>query len=103
MGFGGGLFSVGTLTATMRLSKDGERSGLALGAWGAVQASSAGTAIVVGGLVRDWIGVQGYAAVYSAEIVLLILTLVVVGPLVRPASEFVARTNRPFGLAEFPA
>ncbi len=103
MGFGGGLFSVGTLTAMMRLSQDGERSGLALGAWGAVQASCAGMAIVIGGLVRDAIGTQGYATVYSAEIALLVFTLIAVGPLVRPASEFVARTNRPFGLAEFPA
>ncbi len=103
MGFGGGLFSVGTLTATMQLSQDGKRSGLALGAWGAVQASCAGTAIAVGGLVRDAIGSSGYATVYSAEIVLLILTLIAVGPLVRPTSEFVARTKRPFGLAEFPA
>jgi BCD family chlorophyll transporter-like MFS transporter len=103
MGFGGGLFSVGTLTATMQLSQDGKRSGLALGAWGAVQASCAGSAIAIGGLVRDALGASGYATVYSAEIVLLIFTLVAVGPLVRPASEFVARTNRPFGLAEFPA
>jgi hypothetical protein len=26
-----------------------------------------------------------------------------VGPLVRPASEFIMRTPQPFGLAEFPA
>jgi MFS transporter, BCD family, chlorophyll transporter len=103
MGFGGGLFSVGTLTATMHLSQDGKRSGLALGAWGAVQASCAGTAILVGGLVRDALGASGYATVYTAEIALLIFTLIAVGPLVRPASEKSLRTNRPFGLAEFPA
>ena len=103
MGFGGGLFAVGTLTATMRLSQDGQRAGLALGVWGAVQATCAGTAIALGGLVRDALGTQGYATVYTAEIVLLVFTLIAVGPLVRPASEFVARTNRPFGLAEFPA
>ncbi|UVO54116.1 PucC family protein [Sphingomonas sp. SUN039] len=103
MGFGGGLFSVGTLTATMALSQDGKRSGLALGAWGAVQASCAGSAILLGGLVRDALGASGYATVYTAEIVLLIATLIAVGPLVRPASEKSLRTNRPFGLAEFPA
>ncbi len=103
MGFGGGLFAVGTLTATMRLSQDGQRSGLALGAWGAVQATCAGSAIALGGLVRDALGTQGYATVYTAEIVLLIFTLIAVGPLVRPASEYSLRTPRPFGLAEFPA
>ena len=41
IGFGGGLFAVGTLTAAMALARDGE-SGLALGAWGAVQATAAG-------------------------------------------------------------
>lgn len=103
MGFGGGLFAVGTLTATMRLSQDGKRSGLALGAWGAVQATCAGSAIAIGGLVRDALGTQGYATVYTAEIVLLVFTLIAVGPLVRPASEYSLRTHRPFGLAEFPA
>ena len=41
IGFGGGLFAAGTLTAAMALARDGE-SGLALGAWGAVQATAAG-------------------------------------------------------------
>jgi BCD family chlorophyll transporter-like MFS transporter len=103
MGFGGGLFSVGTLSATMNLSQNGKRSGLALGAWGAVQASCAGIAVAVGGLVRDALGATGYATVYSAEIIMLLITLIAVGPLVRPASEYSTRTPRPFGLAEFPA
>ena len=42
IGFGGGLFAVGTLTAAMELARDGH-SGLALGAWGAVQATAAGS------------------------------------------------------------
>ena len=42
-GFGGGFFSVGSLTAAMALDH-GDRSGLALGAWGAVQATAAGGA-----------------------------------------------------------
>ena len=118
MGFGGGLFSVGTLTAAMHLSSGGARSGLALGAWGAVQATCAGTAIALGGLLRDVIGdaatadrlgpaltgpATGYAFVYLCEIVLLFGTLVALGPLVRRASDVSSRPARPFGLAEFPA
>ena len=38
IGFGGGLFALGTLTAAMAIAQDGE-SGMALGAWGAVQAT----------------------------------------------------------------
>ena len=52
IGFGGGLFSVGTLTAAMSLESGG-LIGLALGAWGAVQATSAGIAIGLGGAIRD--------------------------------------------------
>jgi BCD family chlorophyll transporter-like MFS transporter len=117
IGFGSGLFVVGTLTAAMALARDGE-SGLALGAWGAVQATAAGTAIAAGGAIRDVIsslGVQGvlgpaladpsvgYGAVYYLEIILLFATLAAIGPLVRPAATVI---NQPlstgFGLAEFP-
>ncbi len=42
IGFGGGLFAVGTLTAAMSFEKIAG-AGLALGAWGAVQATSAGS------------------------------------------------------------
>ena len=52
IGFGGGFFSVGTLAGAMARERNGE-SGLALGAWGAVQATSAGLAIALGGAVRD--------------------------------------------------
>ena len=112
MGFGGGLFSVGTLTAAMGLSRDG-RSGLALGAWGAVQASCAGSAILLGGLLRDALvradlgpvlggPGTGYAAVYLVEIVLLLAMLIAVGPLVgRRAREQGSAPTR-FGLTEFP-
>lgn len=51
-GFAGGLFSHGTLTATMQ-SAPKEQIGLSLGAWGAVQATCAGVAIALGGLIRD--------------------------------------------------
>ncbi len=52
IGFGGGLFSVCTLTAAMNLER-GEQTGLALGAWGAVQATAAGGAVALGGVIRD--------------------------------------------------
>jgi BCD family chlorophyll transporter-like MFS transporter len=97
IGFGGGFFSVGTLAGAMARERNGE-SGLALGAWGAVQAMSAGIAIALGGAVRDGItslavhgslgpvltgAATGYGAVYQIEIVLLFATLVAIGPLVR--------------------
>ncbi|QWE13604.1 PucC family protein [Polynucleobacter sp. AP-Titi-500A-B4] len=89
IGFGGGLFSHGTLTATMQLAPSDQR-GLALGAWGAVQATAAGVAIGLGGIIRDivvaigaanWFpeGVigpaTGYSFVYLLEIGLLITTI----------------------------
>ncbi|GAB5446768.1 PucC family protein [Gymnodinialimonas sp.] len=51
-GVGAGLFGHGTLTATMRRAPR-EQIGLALGAWGAVQATAAGIAIAAGGIIRD--------------------------------------------------
>ena len=103
MGFGGGLFSVGTLTAAMALSKDG-RSGLALGAWGAVSATCAGTAILLGGLLRDVMATSsGYTAVFLTEIILLLAMLIAIGPLVRRVGgSFEIYPNQKFGLTEFP-
>jgi len=117
IGFGGGLFAVGTLTAAMALAGSGE-SGLALGAWGAVQATSAGVAIAVGGALRDIFSElalagslgpalteasTGYSIVYHVEIFFLFAALVAIGPLVRPlgASPSDASSQR-FGLAELP-
>jgi BCD family chlorophyll transporter-like MFS transporter len=67
--------------------------GLALGAWGAVQASAAGVAVGLGGALRDVVGVSplaaklgpaiGYIVVYCIELVLLAATIVVVMPLIR--------------------
>ena len=100
IGFGGGLFGHGTLTATMAAAEGGD-SGLALGAWGAVQATAAGIAIALGGILRDVVsdlGMQGalgealtdpasgYTAVYTLEIIMLFLALVALGPLVRRAA-----------------
>ena len=97
IGFGAGMFSVGTLTAAMGLDKAG-RTGLALGAWGAVQATGSGLAIGAAGIIRDIVAslanhgklgvvlsghATGYGTVYYIEIILLLASLVAVGPLVR--------------------
>jgi BCD family chlorophyll transporter-like MFS transporter len=89
IGFGNGLFSHGTLTATMRYAPENQ-SGLALGAWGAVQATAAGIAIGIGGVLRDifasmasrnYFGADlnspatGYCGVYLIEIILLLITI----------------------------
>jgi hypothetical protein len=52
IGFGAGMFGHGTLTVTMNRAPK-EQTGLALGAWGAVQATAAGVAVALGGIVRD--------------------------------------------------
>ena len=92
VGFGGGLFSHGTLTATMNLAPR-DQIGLALGAWGAVQATAAGVAMALGGVMRDvvtgWAGpkgngpVLGYVSVYVVEMALLVVAVVVMLPLLR--------------------
>ena len=89
IGLGGGLFAHGTLTATMQLAPPGQ-IGLAMGAWGAVQATAAGVGMAAGGLVRDGVAlistpVMGYSAVYAIEILLLGMTLWAMGPLLRSA------------------
>jgi BCD family chlorophyll transporter-like MFS transporter len=117
IGFGAGLFSVGTLIAAMELRSQDGSSGLALGAWGAVQASAAGVAIALSGALRDGISelatqgvlgpalaspATGYIFVYHVEIALLFATLVALGPLVRSAGTTLTRPSARFGLAEFP-
>jgi BCD family chlorophyll transporter-like MFS transporter len=118
IGFGSGLFSVGTLAAAMSLEADG-LNGLALGAWGAVQASCAGVAIGLGGAVRDLVSAlaekgmlgtalahpaTGYSFVYHIEFYLLFATLIAIGPLVRRdrASTATAAQTTPFGLSHLP-
>jgi BCD family chlorophyll transporter-like MFS transporter len=96
IGFGGGLFGHGTLTATMNLAPR-DQTGLALGAWGAVQATAAGSAIALGGIVRDTIAstfsqnvlgpAAGYDFVYAIEMVLLFVTLAAMFPLLRRRIE----------------
>jgi BCD family chlorophyll transporter-like MFS transporter len=86
IGFGAGLFGHGTLTATMNLAPK-THSGLALGAWGAVQATGAGVAIALGGVLRDLAAIYGgatfgYTFVYALEMLLLVCTLIAIRPLV---------------------
>ncbi len=87
IGLAGGLFSHGTLTATMN-SAPRDQIGLALGAWGAVQATAAGVAVALGGLLADAVSAvaghaSGYGAVYLLEVVLLLLTMLGMSPLIR--------------------
>ncbi|MCU0905012.1 MAG: PucC family protein [Tabrizicola sp.] len=87
-GLGGGLFSHGTLTAAMRAAPRAQ-IGLALGAWGAVQATAAGVAVALGGALRDSMGRLDagaqpallYMPVFTAEMALLVLALLVALPL----------------------
>ena len=91
VGFGAGLFGHGTLTATMNLTPP-DQAGLALGAWGAVQASAAGMAIALGGILRDLVAAAqsghpdaalSYQFVYCVEVGLLVITLIAMVPLMR--------------------
>lgn len=86
IGFGAGLFGHGTLTATMNHAPPGQ-AGLALGAWGAVQATAAGLAMGLGGIIRDLMALvvdsgTAYASVYCLEVVLLLITLLAMNPLI---------------------
>jgi BCD family chlorophyll transporter-like MFS transporter len=97
IGFGGALFGHGTLTATMNQAPR-QQAGLALGAWGAVQATAAGVAMALSGTLRDlanlvlgstealWVfsgAAKGYVTVYALEIALLLVAIVATMPLIR--------------------
>jgi len=118
IGLGGGTFGIATLTSAMTLPSR-TAAGLALGAWGAAQATAAGLSIFIGGALRDgvshaaaegWLGAianpsLGYSVVYHLEIGLLFVTLAVLGPLVRlghllPSQPGTGKAQ--IGLAEFP-
>ena len=122
IGFGAGLFAVAMLTGAMTMPVTGQAGrGLALGAWGAAQATAIGLGVALGGALRDGAalmieaGVTGdavaraslsYSVVYQVEIVLLLLTLVLMRPLARSARKFSSNTSNAqaakIGLSEFP-
>ena len=100
----------------MALARDGQ-SGLALGAWGAVQATCAGVAIAMSGALRDIFsnlattgalgpaltGAEtGYGIVYHIEIMLLFAALIAIGPLAKHAPPPKSNSDGRFGLTEFP-
>lgn len=120
IGLGLGLFSVGTLIEAMNLAKNAS-AGMALGAWGAVQATCAGAGIALGGGLRDAVAAlamsgdptaaiatraTGYTTVYILEILLLLAGLAAIGPLVgrhrRTTTASREDADRAFGLREFP-
>lgn len=107
IGFGGALFAHGTLTATLAAAPK-KQAGLALGSWGAVQATAAGLGMVLSGVIRDLVNLgmgsgdgfwglpsaaAGYVTVYALEIVLLLVTIVAIAPLVRAAASLRAEAN----------
>lgn len=115
IGFASGLFSVGMLLTAMELPER-ELTGLVLGAWGAVQATAAGVAMALGGVLRDvvgglatggWLGsalnspITAYSFVFHLEIYLLFVVLIALGPLVRQRAQR-PRCSQAFGLAELP-
>jgi BCD family chlorophyll transporter-like MFS transporter len=119
IGFGEGSFGVGTLSAAMAL-RDPSQHGIALGAWGAVFATSEGIALSVSGAIKDALsalaagGALGeglslpsvpYSVVYHLEILALFATLVALGPLVSARGAPGERRREPggFGLADIPA
>ena len=101
IGFGAGLFAHCTLTAAMSMAGS-HQVGLVLGVWGAVQATAAGGAVAISGVLRDAVSAlamqghfgialadpaTGYGVVYATEIILLFATLIALGPLVRSRAE----------------
>ena len=124
IGLSGGLFSVGMLVAAMGMGHavDGGRlSGLVVGTWGAVQATSAGAAMALGGALRDGVSVlamsgamgealispiTAYSFVYHLEIYLLFVVLVALGPMLRASRStpvpHADKPRTPFGLAQLP-
>ena len=119
IGLGSGLFAVCTLIIAMGMARE-DGAGLALGAWGAVQATANGVAVALGGTLRDavhllgqqgWLGAAmsepqvAYSVVYHTELALLFATLVAIGPLVRRVphpTDASSLTHQRLGLAEFP-
>ena len=90
IGLGAGLFGHATLTATIRAAKSNQ-IGLALGAWGGVQATCAGIGVALAGVLRDSLVVlpdgaglsasTPYDMVFGIEIVFLTLAVIAIIPL----------------------
>ncbi len=88
-GLGAGLFGHATLTATIRAAPD-NRIGLALGTWGAVQATAAGIGVALAGITRDIIvqmpslgglsAAAPYNYVFAIEIAFLVMAIFLVIP-----------------------
>jgi MFS transporter, BCD family, chlorophyll transporter len=117
IGMSNGLFAVGMLTAAMELA-EAAASGIALGAWGAVQATCGGLAVAFSGMTRDFISgfamdgafgstlqsnATGYGFVYLVEVLLLFATLIALGPLVRVRGlQTTPMPTTKFGLHQYP-
>jgi BCD family chlorophyll transporter-like MFS transporter len=114
IGFGAGLFSVSTLIIAMQMENLG-MTGMAIGAWGAVNTMASGIAISIGGLIRDVVSdlaqkgylgdalenpAIGYMFVFHLEIYLIFATLIALGPLV--VYQRKRATISKFGLADLP-
>ena len=106
-GLGAGLFGHATLTATIR-SAPSHQTGLALGAWGAVQATCAGIGVAIAGAVRDLLlesgafgGLQAHApynVVFMIEIAFLALAVIIAIPVFAGRSP--ARSDTVAGISE---
>lgn len=107
VGFGAGLFGHGTLTATIRRAPR-DQVGLALGVWGAVQATAAGIGVALGGVLRDIVlhlpvastlsAATPYIAVFALEAVVLAMALIAAWSLrpldlARETARFVPRMS----------
>ncbi|MEM9426283.1 MAG: PucC family protein [Pseudomonadota bacterium] len=101
-GVGAGLFGHATLTATIRAAPE-NRIGLALGTWGAVQATCAGIGVALAGITRDILvhlpalgGLSPHAPynyVFAFEIVFLVVALCVVVPRAGPTPSMKETTS----------
>ncbi len=95
-GLGAGMFGHATLTATIR-GAPRHQIGLALGAWGGVQATCAGLGIALAGIIRDLLVVHPgpaglsphapYNFVFGIEMVFLLLAILVAVPIGRMAAR----------------
>jgi cell cycle sensor histidine kinase DivJ len=80
----GALAALGIVSAALYAT------GLALGAWGAVQATAAGLAMALGGVIRDAVATMpgsgpasGYQIAYGLEVAMLLTTVLTMMPLLR--------------------